>query len=216
MAGPASEPEPAPRIVADFRGGPRAPEAAADAASRIAAVYGTPAPADVALAARRTGTFTRPDAPQQAVLFTRGGPLAGPSARPSLLAVFEGDKVVAQFVVPDVVYHDVAAATDIDGDALDDVVLVAQAYQMGQTTLRADALSLAGGQRRSVAAFGTVFENTCDVPLGDHAVAATVVAKRPDGTLERQAYRADCASDGAAPESASFEALGAEPLPVTR
>lgn len=213
---PEATPLPAPVEVADFRGGPRSPDALTDASNLIAAAYGTPAPADVRPVARYSGSFTRSGALQQVVLYTRDGPLSGPSARPSLLAVLEDDRVVAQFVVPDVVYHDIAAALDLDGDSLHDVVLVAQAYQMGQITLQADALSLAGGQRRAVATFGTVYENTCDVPLGERSVTAATVVQTAGGSLARENYRADCTSDGTPPDMASFAPLDAALQPVAR
>jgi hypothetical protein len=209
----APSPQPA-EIVADFRSGPE-PVIAKSATSSIdyvALAFGSPAPDDVQVASVIDGTFTSAERVQSAALLTRGGPLAGPDAKPSMLVVTDGKRVAAQFVPPDIVYHSIAAVLDADGDGLDDVVLTAQSYQMGQTAMRADVLSLANGQRRTITSLGTVYENTCDVPLGDKAVRAAVVKRNRGGQLVKESMSAPCRDDGSAPAEAAFTIESSRPL----
>lgn len=197
-------------IVVDFRGGPEAVlrDTLAPPANLIEQVFGSPAPADVQVASHVAGRFTSADRAQTIALLTRGGPLAGQvNAKPSMIVLLEQGKVVSQFVPPDVVYHTIAAVFDADGDALDDLVLSAQSYQMGQTAMRADVIGLAGGQRNVLMSLGTVYENTCDVPVGDKAVRAMLVQRQVGGELEQAMMVASCSADGSLPARAAFRTL---------
>ncbi|MFK8014794.1 MAG: hypothetical protein AB8G17_05100 [Gammaproteobacteria bacterium] len=198
---------PSAQIVVDFRAGPEALAASSIAppVNLMAKVFGTPAPSNARVSGIATGHFTSSEQIQTVALITRGGPLAGQgNAKPSMLVVLENDNIVAQFVPPDVTYHGIAATFDANNDALHDVVLSAQSYQMGQTIIRADILSVAGGQRKAVKSLGTVYENTCDVPLGDKYVRATVVQQDANGVFQREERIARCGSDGRAPGIDAF------------
>lgn len=203
---PSSKPQSA-QIVVDFRAGPQMPAAGRAAASTNIAekVFGSPAPADVSVASVVTGRFTAPTNEQSVALLTRGGSvIAQANAKPSMLVVLENQRIAAQFVPPDIVYHSIAAVFDADGDALEDVVLTALSYQMGQTIMRADILSLAGGQRRTIRALGSVYENACDAPFGEKVVRASLLRRQANGELKLEKHTAPCTSDGATPTAESF------------
>ncbi|MEM9055843.1 MAG: hypothetical protein AAGD86_00110, partial [Pseudomonadota bacterium] len=174
-----AEAAPGATPIADFRPGPAAfarRPTDSDSATVAAAVYGSPVPGDVALAARVDGAFTMADAAQTLYLLVREGPASGPRPARSLLAVFEGGALVAQFVPPSLSYQALAGVVDANADGIDDVIAVAQSYQMGQTSARATLLTLAGGQRRTLEDLGVVFEDSCDAPLAEGAVRAAVLA----------------------------------------
>lgn len=180
------------------------------AAQITEAVFGTPVPANARVARQWTGEFTAAQKPQTLALITRGEPLSAPDATArSMLAVFENGRLVAQFVPPDPVYHDAPCLVDANSDGLDDVVLAVHGYQMGQVSVYADVLTLAGGQRRKLSSLGTVYENNCDVPGAEPTVTATALFAAADGTLSPRRYRADCPAPGEALALSSFQPLAA-------
>jgi hypothetical protein len=154
-----------------------------------------------------SGAFTASGVGQTAVLIARA-PVPGRDAKPSMLAVFETDRVVAQFVSPDVVYSSIASAVDVNEDGIDELILTAQSYQMGQVRMIADVVTLAGGQQRLVQEVGAVYENTCDAPLGEKLVRTMLLFARTDGALMTMPLAADCSKDGAAPELDTFAVIG--------
>lgn len=170
-------------------------------------VYGDSAPGDVRLVAAHAGAFTVAGRRQHAVLLARGDGI-GPAPAPPLLAVLDGDGVAAQFV-PDPAYAAMPAAADIDGDGLDDLLLVTTGYQMGQSWEGIDVVSLADGRLDVVAQVTEARLDACEAPTGERTVGAAVVTLGSAG-LRTERFVADCVPGGT-PGPAAFR-----PAPAPR
>ena len=111
--------DPAPaneaRVLVDFRHadtGPRSLTNPDSARGIVEAVFGNPTPNDVWLADEATGSFTEAGRSQRLYLLARGTPMArGESVSRPILAVFDNDEVVAQFVPPEVPVSGIASYT---------------------------------------------------------------------------------------------------------
>jgi len=194
--------------VADFRVIPGAASVASpDAAQQIIGkVFGSPVPTDVWLADQITGAFTASGEAQTLYLLARGAQLNQLNqAKRSLLAVFNGDDVVAQFVPPEHSYQNIRGTIDINGDGMDDVLLTTSAYQMGETVVMADVMTFAQGQRKHLHSLGRVFEDNCDAPYSAGKVTAAKIVKSSIGQLVRTDYVASCPADGEKLDIADFE-----------
>ena len=183
-------------IVADFRiSRDDVSIASPEVAQRvIESVFGTPVPDDVWLAGHSRGAFTSADEVQSLYLLARGAQIHNQQSQSklSLLAVFVDEQVTAQFVPPDHAYNTIQATVDVNDDGIDDVLLTSSAYQMGQSVIMAELLSLAGGQRQQLHSLGKVYQDSCDAPFSKEGVVAAVIEKSPDGQLIRSDFVADC------------------------
>ena len=195
-------------IVADFRVSRdevsiASPEVAQQV---IESVFGTPVPDDVWLAGQSRGAFTSADEAQTLYLLARGAQINSQQSQSklSLLAVFVDEQVIAQFVPPDHAYNTIQATVDVNDDGMDDVLLSSSAYQMGQSVIMAELLSLAGGQRQQLHSLGKVYQDSCDAPFSKEGVVAAVIEKSPDGQLTRSDFVADCPEGDREPEIDDF------------
>ena len=195
-------------LIADFRGAPTKSIVPQDEQRRISiieSVFGSGAPADVWIAGSVEGSFTKANASQTLYLFTRGKPEASyPGTKPPMLVVFEDGKPVAQFLLTDMSYQEITAVGDTDFDGVDEVLMTAHAYQMGQRTSSSQLYGVKGGQRTLIETFERVYENNCDAPFSDNQVRAAVlvVATKDTGSqgrLKRIDYVAPCQPGNDAP-----------------
>ncbi|MDH5823440.1 hypothetical protein QFW77_10625 [Luteimonas sp. RD2P54] len=203
----ADAPAPAGDVLLDLRVPASGFEATAEETRRVvAAVYGDGAPGDLTPTSRVEGAFTAAGARQTAYTLRRGGAMTGPERAPTMLAVLDADgRVAAQFVVD----HDrIAAAADIQGDGTDELFLATDGYQMGQAYTGLELVSLAGGQRRSLAEYPQAWLDACANPVGERHVEAAVIvrgANRP----ELRRYRAGCGGDQP-PAVEAYRPVGAQ------
>ncbi len=200
-------------VVADFRHASEPAERREVAESErreiVSMVFGAGAPKDVWVADSASGAFTHPNTHQQLYLLTRGRPNASsPNVKPPMLVVMQDGVPVAQFVFADMAYQAITNTLDSNGDGIDEVLLTAHAYQMGQQVSATHLYSFAGATRKQLQAFKQVFENACDAAFSDHTVRASVLAldKSPtsDSALRRWDYIAPCQDDNAPPAHQQF------------
>lgn len=167
---------------------------AAETQRIVAAVYGDDAPGDARLAGQAQGAFTTPGKAQTVYLIARGKPAPGPDAPRAMLAVFEGDALVTQFV-PEASYDAIAATIDSDGDGSAELLLRAGGMQMGQVFQSLHLLSLAGGKRTLLHRYDEAYLDSCGTPVGERRVRASVLVETKSG-LRQDIYRADCPAQG--------------------
>ena len=203
-------------ILFDYRPGLPTPENTASE-TVVAAVYGSPAPDNVQVSSPVTGAFIEAGAKERLHLLTRGPTIGAPqNSTRSMLALFTGDRLITQFVPPDHTYFHIAAVTDVDGDGIDEIALVAQTYQMGQLSARADVLSLAGGARKLLGTLGIVYENSCDAPFANGDVRAAALRRASDGVLTKETYVAGCPTGGADVAIDAFELKDASAVSIAQ
>ncbi len=181
--------------------------------SIIKSVYGTGAPVDVSVRAQAAGSFTRTDAAQTLYLLVRGEPqIVNPDVDPPMLAIFEGPKLVTQFVPTRRHYRDIASVVDIDGDGVAEVLLRANSYQMGHFISAIDLYSLKDG-RKLIHHFESVYDNACDADV-DAGVSAVTLAIDPDHpkAIRLTDFVAQCSSQYQAAPMESFKQTGATRL----
>ena len=104
-------------------------------------------------------------------------------------------------------YDAIAASVDSDRDGIDELLLRADGYQMGQSFASLHLLSLAGGKRDLRQRFDQAYLDSCDTPIGARGVRASVLV-RTDSGLRQEVYRADCPAQGD-PQPLDFQ-----PVPV--
>lgn len=92
----------------------------------------------------------------------------------SILAIFEGEKLIAKFDVGS--YFFIAAKADTNRDGVDELLLVGNNLQMGIETKWAELISVNQNKMQVVKDFKTVYENTCEgVAVKKKNIRAAVV-----------------------------------------
>ncbi|MFK7995027.1 MAG: hypothetical protein AB8B87_12865 [Granulosicoccus sp.] len=190
-----------PFVIADFRTDWHLTnESAPTRAHRLDAVYGSDAPDDVRTVSSVEGTFTRPDSRQTLVVLNRGEANASsPEPRPSMVAIFENDKLLTQFLYPDTRYDLAVNVKDVDGDRLDDILFTRSAYQMGTLYVSAEVVGFANANRIVLNRLGQSYINSCDSSNPDRDIKAARFVMAQSSTdptsIAREPYRSACPSD---------------------
>ncbi len=143
------------------------------------------------------GAFTRPGAEQTAVLYAMS---FWPRCCPKMgLAVVEDGKVVANVAFEDPA-HDVRGVQDLDGDGVDELVLVGSFGMGGQEST---AMTLASFQGDGLVSRGTIsiMETACAAGPGDGVSTAARISATPGPELVVERFQASC-------ESGTWEAVG--------
>lgn len=194
----AAEPSTTDRdIVLDLRKEAPQFQAAPEETRRIvAATFGEGAPEDLELTARASGHFTSPDQSQTAYILLRRAAMQPGGARfaKPMLAVFDqDDRIQTQFVVD---HNRIAAVADIDGDGVDEILLAADAVQMGLFATSIQAVSLRDNDLKVLDTYHEAYLDSCEQSLSTRSVRATVFVRGPSG-LEARHYHTDCEGDPA-------------------
>jgi len=178
----------------------------------VQSVFGSNYPKDVQVSGSLHGRFLPSAQPQTLYLLTRGLPVAAtPTAKPAMLAVFENNEVVSQFVLTGANYTQLLSTVDIDGNGTDEFLLRADSYQMGSLFSSVELYNLANGKRVLLKRFEKMYVNTCEASLAGGTVIAGVLSQRPgltsltgDVLLLRETYKATCEAAAVAPPSSAF------------
>lgn len=174
----------------------------ANALSVKQAVYGTGFPDTVQVGRPVKGFFSGTDNMQSVYLITRS------DMRKAMLAVFSHavdprqhsdssiGKIVGQFVL-DEPYLQLLGAQDINGDGVDELILLQDAFQMGVQLQSIDIMSIAKMQRTLVAQEKFVLESSCGSAQHENVIRASRLEFGPQG-ISRANFVASCAADDAA------------------
>lgn len=189
--------QPMPVMVADFRQVPASLHIPAqEEQAIITAVLGAGVPASFHINDLAVGSFTQPHAEQTLYLIAkRDAVAADPQAQPPMLALYEHEHLITQFVPGESAYRNFAAVVDIDHDGTDEVILSADFYNMGTALTAADLYGFADGKRSLIQTLGTVYENSCEAPVGDRRLSASVLSQDDaNQQLLASQYTAACSS----------------------
>ncbi len=117
----------------------------------------------VEISSKETGAFTAANKNQTAYLIRPDvTSITQEPTNPakSVLAIFEGEKLVAKFEVGSYFY--IAAKSDANRDGVNELLLVGNNLQMGIETKWAKLINLTQNKLQVVKDFKTVYENTCE------------------------------------------------------
>jgi hypothetical protein len=214
MPGPEADPA---KVIADFRTleGQSAAAVLTPEFKRqiINSVVGQNAPDDYMVNDRLGGAFTEPGREQVIYLLVRGGPDASrPQPRPPLLALYEGDRFITQFVPKGAGYRRFAGSVDVDGDGVMEVLLQAESLQMGAFIRSVDLFGFRGGKRQLLQRFQGVYEDSCDTPMTTGGIRATVLMLAPAESgnrakIRRREYAAACPDNSTSAVDIEFKPL---------
>lgn len=118
---------------------------------------------EVKISGRETGAFTVANRNQTAYLIRPDvASITQDPTNPakSVLAIFEGEKLITKFDAGSYFY--IAAKTDTNRDGISEILLVGNNLQMGIETKWAKLIALTGNKLQVVKDFKTVYTNTCE------------------------------------------------------
>jgi hypothetical protein len=135
------------------------------------AIFG-PQAHDITVNARLTGhAFTRKGAMQTLLVLQQGGPDAtDPQGQEATLAVFGNGSPVLRLRTR--LGNFITASGDVDGDGIDEILLRADAYNMGQGVTRLTLVKFVDGKLRTLRQFDEAVVDACD--SGGTLQAATI------------------------------------------
>jgi len=152
------------------------------------------------LVSRAAGSFTRTGA-RQMVYLIKVGECSAPARSyfgTYRLAVFENGRLIA---APEARGDNIALASDVDGDGIDEILVPGCGFSMGSVECSATLLSIAGGTLGTVRTFPEVYRDGCGYSR-EAGISATVIRYspgRPPQFFEHE-YEAACPAPGQTPE----------------
>ena len=160
-------PESAAGRVIDFGTAPQALDVPEDIdqAHVIDSVLGHRRDATITSGVR--GSFTQAGVDETLLLLQAGGPRAAHNVQgeqPAELLRYVGDRLQARYRLQGQDGHFIVAAPDVDGDGRQELLLRADAYQMGVSTGAASLLRIDPETVQVLQRFGRVVENACEGP----------------------------------------------------
>jgi hypothetical protein len=152
-------------VLFDFRKefSPPEPKITAAERDRVLRAAGGSETDDVEISGKENGAFTAANQNQTAYLIRPDvTSVAQDPTNPakSVLAIFEGEKLIAKFDAGSYFY--IAAKSDANRDGADELLLVGGNLQMGIETKWAKLINLTQNKLQIVKDFKTVYENTCE------------------------------------------------------
>jgi|SRR5208283_229717 len=159
------------------------------------------------------GSFTAPRTRQTAYFIKVGECFASTSSYWGTyrLAIFEGSRLVAN-VSPQVGTHGdwqangIATAADVNNDGMDELLLVAIAFGMGEVEEKAGLVSLRSGKLETIRGFDSVYDNPCASQNPDRVTASVIAYSSTHLFVDE--YEAPCHGDaakGKVPSLADFK-----------
>ena len=135
-----------------------------------------------------SGAFTRPQAEQQAILYSYCE--VGHNADLDGIAIVEGGRVVAHLVFEGAANTAIGALPDLNGNGLAEIVIASGGTNMGTTWGALSIIEITGAE---VTAFGHtgIFSDDCGERQRDCRVEAARILARPDAkpAFFRETYR---------------------------
>lgn len=148
---------------------------------------------DVSVLGEVTGSFTAGGVEQVAYLVSHGAPVAA-DPFPKLdqrLVIFNGNAEVADWALPeDSAFARPVAATDFDGDGIDEIVVEGSFYNMGTLAIGLSAIKV-GEAPEVVQTLPDVYIDSCDASAGQRSIEASVV-RVVEGALSAETTTHDC------------------------
>jgi len=140
-----------------------------------------------------SGAFTKAGADEVAYLVSNGAPAAA-DPFPKLdqrIVVFSGNEQVADWALPeDSAFSRPVAATDLDGDGIDELIAEGSFYNMGTLAIGLSAVKL-GEAPGVIQTLPDVFIDSCEAGVGQRSIEASVV-RVVDGKLTSETTTGDC------------------------
>jgi len=153
------------------------------------------------LADSAQGYFTDTEQQSLHVIVNRNVTAVAKEVTPSILVIFQDNKPITQFVPPKASYLNIASVLDVDKDGLNEVLLTANAYQMGSLFVAADVYSFENSDDILKQEIGAVYVNACDSAVADNQqVRASVLFTIHDtNELIAENYIAPCEKNSESP-----------------
>jgi len=147
---------------------------------------------DVEVLGEVTGSFTAGGVDQVAYLVSKGTPVAA-EPFPELdqrLVIFADGEQVADWPLGDVAFTRPVAATDLDGDGIDEVVVEGSFYNMGTLAIGLSAIKM-GEAPEVIQTLPDVYIDSCEAGVGQVSIEASVVSV-VEGALAAETTTHDC------------------------
>jgi len=158
-------------------------------------VYGSDKADGIEINSIVDGSFTQPSVKETAYLLQVGGARAAEPAslEKTMLAVFQGDNLMAKFDVKN--YNFILRTSDTDKDGLEELLLSGSNYQMGESTTWAKLVEIEDKQLRDVKNFSTVLKDSCENPTAQNREIKAALIKydaQNASQIVSSYYRAAC------------------------